>query len=507
MSAGKDGPKARRGGNFDATRSAPRKKPLPGKLPPTGGGAGKPPHAGSMASKPASFDAAGGFIPDGLSAGDRPGLGARLVAAKLLSAIVDAKTSADGILDASGGHPGFRALEGRDQGLVKAIILSALRFRGTIERALDRCLDRPLPPNALALRHILHVGAAQILYLDVPDSAAVDLAVAAAQVDSRSQRFSGMINAVLRRLSREKEALAEVSKPGENMPYWLMDRLAAAYGKEGAQAIALSHLTPAPLDVSVKSDAAGWAEKLGGTLMPTGTVRLGAFDGPVTALPGFATGDWWVQDAAAALPARLFGNVQGLEIADLCAAPGGKTAQLASAGAKVTALDINANRMKRLQENLARLDLTVTTIVTDLAKFERDAPFDAVLLDAPCSSTGTIRRHPDVVYTKDAAEVEKLAAVQARLLGEAARLVRPGGIIVFSNCSLDPAEGETVVAAFLSGHVDFALDPVLPAEMPGLENAIDAKGQLRTTPDMWPNADPKMAGLDGFFAARLRRNG
>ncbi|WP_224001653.1 RsmB/NOP family class I SAM-dependent RNA methyltransferase [Aureimonas sp. SA4125] len=477
----------RRGGNFDATRSAPRKKPLPGKAP---------------AARPAAHDT---YVQDGYSAGDRPGLGARLVAAKLLSAIVDAKTSADGLLDGGNGHPGFRALEGRDQGLVKAIILTALRFRGTIERAIDRCLDRPLPPNAVALRHILHVGAAQVLYLDVPDSAAVDLAVAACAVDSRSQRFGGMVNAVLRRLSREKESLKLVSKPGENVPEWLMQKLVGAYGKERALAIAAAHLTPAPLDITVKSDAAGWAEKLGGVMLPTGTVRLGAFDGPVTALPGFAEGAWWVQDAAAALPARLFGDVAGLRVADLCAAPGGKTAQLASAGARVTALDINANRMKRLQENLGRLQLDVETVVTDLARYVPETPFDAVLLDSPCSSTGTVRRHPDVAYTKDDAEVEKLAEVQARLLGEAARLVRAGGILVFSNCSLDPREGEIVVAEFLAVHADFGVDPIRPEELPGLEAAIDAKGMLRTAPDLLPAEDPRLAGLDGFFAARLRK--
>lgn len=481
----------RRGGNFDATRSAPRKKPLPGKAP----GAQKPLTAGPR----------GGYVPDGYSTGDRPGLGARLVAAKLLAAIVDQKTSADGVLDPRGGHPGFRALEVRDQGLVKAIILTALRFRGTVGRALDRCLDRPLPPNAAALRHILHVGAAQILFLDVPDSAAVDLAVAAAQIDSRNQRFSGMINAVLRRLSREKEEMAAVSSPAENMPDWLMTRLVEAYGAKTAEAIALSHLTPPPLDLTVKADPAGWAERLGGTLLPTGTVRLGDFDGPVTGLPGFETGDWWVQDAAAALPAKLLGDLTGLRVADVCAAPGGKTAQLIVAGGKVTALDINTNRMKRLKDNLFRLGLEAETEVVDLAAFEPAEAFDAILVDAPCSSTGTIRRHPDVAYTKDAAEVEKLAGVQARLLRAAANLLKPGGRIVFSNCSLDPVEGEAVVSAFLDEVRGFRIDPVLPAEMPGLEEAIDSRGMLRTTPAMLPHEVPKLAGLDGFFAARLRK--
>ncbi|WP_442880074.1 RsmB/NOP family class I SAM-dependent RNA methyltransferase [Aurantimonas sp. A2-1-M11] len=450
-----------------------------------------------------------GFVPDGYSAGDRPGLGARLVAAKLLSAIIDARTSADGLLDASGGHPGFRALESRDQGLVKAIILSALRFRGTIARALDACLDRPVPPNAVALKHILHVGATQILFLDVPDSAAVDLAVAAANVDSRSQRFAGMINAVLRRLSREKEALASVATATENMPEWLAARLVAAYGAERTEAIARAHLTPAPLDLTVKRDPEGWAETLSGTVLANGTVRLGSFDGPVTALAGFAEGEWWVQDAAAALPARLFGDLSGKRVADLCAAPGGKTAQLILAGGAVTALDINANRMKRLKGNLARLSLEAETVVGDLAAFVPAEPFDAILLDAPCSSTGTIRRHPDVPYTKDPDEIGKLAGVQARLLGEAARLLAPGGRLVFSNCSLDPAEGEAIVAAFLAERPEMVRDPVRPDELPGMEFALTAEGDLRTTPDMMGGAGPagtaSTGGLDGFYAARLKR--
>ncbi|MEH6721465.1 MAG: transcription antitermination factor NusB [Aurantimonas endophytica] len=489
-----DGKKSRRGGNFDASRSAPRKRPLPGKATQDRGG--------NHARIPAGPD---GFVPDGYSAGDRPGLGARLVAAKLLSAIVDAKTSADGLLDPTGGHPGLRALEPRDQGLVKAIILTALRFRGTIDRVLDACLDRPLPPNAASLKHILHVGAAQILYLNVPDSAAVDLAVAAANIDSRSQRFAGMINAVLRRLSREKEALASIGQPSDNVPEWLMRRLVATYGPEQAQAIALAHMTPAPLDLTVKADAAGWAERLGGTPLGRSTVRLGEFDGAVTGLAGFAEGDWWVQDAAAALPAQLFGDLTGQRVADLCAAPGGKTAQLILAGGKVTAFDINANRMKRLKANLERLSLEAETVVGDVAAHEPETPFDAILLDAPCSSTGTIRRHPDVAYTKDMAEIEKLAGVQARLLGVAADMLAVEGRLVFSNCSLDPLEGEDLVEAFLTARSDFVRDPVLPEELPGFGFAVTAAGDLRTTPEMMGGGEGTGGGLDGFFAARLRR--
>ncbi len=431
------------------------------------------------------------------------------MAAKLLSAVVDAKTSADGLTDPAGGHPAYRALEPRDQALVRAILTTALRFRGSLTAAIDACLDRPLPPNAAPLRHLLAVGATQILHLDVPDSAAVDLAVAAASGDPRSARFAGLVNAVLRRLSREADDVrTRFADPMLDCAPWLAARLSAQYGPERAQAIAAIHRLPAPIDLSVKQDPAGWAERLGGQVVAGATVRLaaGSLSGPVTALPGFEEGDWWVQDAAAALPARLFGDVAGKRIADLCAAPGGKTAQLAAAGAKVTAVDISASRMKRLKANLQRLKLEVDTHIGDLSGLEPPAGgFDGVLLDAPCSSTGTIRRHPDVAYTKDAAEVAKLAAVQQRLLSVAAGLVASGGLLVFSNCSLDREEGEDVARAFLAEHPDFSIEPVLAGELPELAEAITAEGYLRTRPDMLPADDAAAAGLDGFFAARLRK--
>nr|WP_245319408.1 transcription antitermination factor NusB [Consotaella salsifontis] len=436
----------------------------------------------------------------------RPGLAVRMAAAKLLSAVVDSRVSADGLTDPAGGHPAFRALDARDQGLVKAILVTALRFRGTIGAALEGCLDRPLPAGALSLAHLLHVGAAQILHLDVPDSAAVDLAVAAALADPRNRRFSGLVNAVLRRVSREKAELLAAADPRRDTPAWLYERLVAAYGEEEATAIATLHRLPAPLDLSVKSDPERWARELGGIVLPTGSVRLAELSGPVTALPGFEDGEWWVQDAAAALPARLFRAMGGKRIADLCAAPGGKTAQLAAAGAKVTALDLSASRRKRLDGNLARLRLDAETLVQDLRTYQPETLFDGVLLDAPCSSTGTIRRHPDVAYTKGPEEIEKLAGVQAGLLDAAAALVAPGGTLVFSNCSLDPVEGEGVARSFLAAHADFALDAVAAAELPGLEAAVTQEGFVRTTPATLRLSTPALSGLDGFFAARFVKN-
>ncbi|MCW4117080.1 RsmB/NOP family class I SAM-dependent RNA methyltransferase [Aurantimonas sp. MSK8Z-1] len=437
---------------------------------------------------------------------ERPGLAARQIAAKLLGAVLETGTSADGLTDPAHGQPGFRALEPRDQALVKAILLSALRFHGSIAAMLDACLDRPLPAKAAALRHLLHVGATQILHLGVPDSAAVDLAVESANADPRNRRYAGMVNAVLRRLSRERDAL--VTRYGDarlDCPAWFYERLVAAYGNDAAARIAAAHRLPPPLDLTVKRDPALWAERLGGRLLPTGSVRLPGNGGPVTELEGFAEGEWWVQDAAAALPARLFGDLDGKRAADLCAAPGGKTAQLALAGAEVTAVEISVSRLRRLRANLERLGLTAQLVQGDLSTLRAPALFDALLLDAPCSSTGTLRRHPDVAFTKSPAEIEKLAAVQARLLADAAKLAAPGGRLIFSNCSLDPLEGEAVADAFLAEHRHFALDPVSPDEVTGLAEAVSPTGMLRTTPAMLDLGDPALSGLDGFFAARFRR--
>lgn len=439
---------------------------------------------------------------------DTPGLAARRVASRLLSAVVDARTSLDGLTDRAGGHPHFRQLDGRDQALVKAILMAALRRRGTIEAILAACLDRPLPGKAASLKTLLHVGAAQILFLDVPDSAAVDTAVSLASGDPRTARFSGLANAVLRRVAREKDGFLErFADPVLDCPPWLFARLADTYGEARARAIVAAHRHPAPLDLTVKSDPDGWAGRLGGTALPLGTVRLASLDRPVPELEGFGEGQWWVQDAAAAIPARLLGDLSGANVADLCAAPGGKSAQLAAAGGRVHAFDISANRMKRLRENFTRLGLEAETHVGDFRQTAKGMAFDAVLLDAPCSSTGTIRRHPDVAYTKDDAEIAKLAGVQHALLLDAAALVRPGGRLVFSNCSLDPREGEEVVRAFLRERRDFQRDAVLPDELPGLPEAITIEGEVRTTPDMVLGQTPGIWGLDGFFAARLRRPG
>jgi 16S rRNA (cytosine967-C5)-methyltransferase len=282
-----------------------------------------------------------------------------------------------------------------------------------------------------------------------------------------------------------------------------MARWTGAFGRPTAHAIAAMHGEEPPLDLTVKQDPDGWAARLRGRVVATGTVRLVAH-GPVSLLPGYVEGAWWVQDAAAALPVRLFGEAAGRRVADLCAAPGGKTAQLAAAGARVTAVDRSPTRRARLRENLARLGLAAETIEADALEWQAE-PFDAVLVDAPCSSTGTIRRHPDIPWLKREADVAAMASLQARLLDRAVALTRPGGILVYCTCSLEPEECEMQVSALLGRTPGLVRRPLATAEVGGQAEFVTEAGDLRTLPCHWPDTDPRMAGLDGFYAARLER--
>ena len=435
----------------------------------------------------------------------KPGFQVRAAAAKILAAVVDRKLSLDGALDNEHGNPAYKALNEGDRALVRAILNTTLRHLPRIDAAISRLLESPLPEGARALHHVLAIAAAQILYLDVPDHAAVDLAVEQSNQDPRNRRFAKLVNAVLRRLGREKDQILAEIATIPVMPEWFLQRLEKAYGKERAQSISESQLEPAAIDLTVKADAQRWAERLGGFALPTGGVRLAAFEGSIPSLEGFSEGDWWVQDAAASIPAQLFGDLTGKRVADLCAAPGGKTAQLVLAGGDVTAVEQSENRIKRLRANLDRLGLKAETVASDLTKYEPAELFDAILLDAPCSSTGTTRRHPDVLWAKGPEDIAKLATLQERLLRHAITLLKPGGTIVFSNCSLDPAEGEDVVARVLSDTPSVERAAIDPKRWPGLEAAISALGEFRTTPDMLEVPAGFAGGLDGFYAVVMRR--
>lgn len=437
---------------------------------------------------------------------DEPGLAARRHAVDILAAVLDDGRPFDQVLDHRATMPAWRALSPADRALVRALVATALRRLGLLDDALRQLMTRPLPQKATRVREILRIGAVQLLFMDVPDHAAVSVATELADRDRTTRPWKALVNGVLRSLARRRdEILADQDADRLATPLWLWRDWTETWGEDRTRAFAAAHVVEPALDLTVRTDPAAWAERLGGVVLPTGTVRLLAH-GPIDRLEGFEAGAWWVQDAAAALPARLLGDVAGLRVADLCAAPGGKTAQLAAAGAAVTAVDLSAQRLDRLKQNLARLRLPgVVAVAADLETWTPSAPFDAVLLDAPCSATGTIRRNPDVGRLKKPAQVEELAALQHRLLARAAGWVKPGGLLVYGTCSLQKAEGEDQIARFLAETPDFERVPVDPCEIGGLAAAITPEGDLRTTPDLLPNPDPRLAGLDGFFAARLRR--
>jgi 16S rRNA (cytosine967-C5)-methyltransferase len=392
----------------------------------------------------------------------------------------------------------------RDRALVRSIVATVLRRLGTLRQLLAAHLERGMPREAPQIEPVLLVGAAQILFLDVPDHAAVDLSVRLAQADRHAARYSGLVNAVLRRLAQDgKQKLATLDTAMLDTPDWLMRRWIAHYGEAIAREIAAAHTREPALDLTVKADPDTWAKTLNGRVLPTGTVRL-IPSGPVSQLSGFAEGAWWVQDAAAALPAKLLGDIRGKSVADLCAAPGGKTAQLAAAGAEVTAVDRSPARLARLRQNMNRLQLAANIVEADAALWQ-GGPFDAVLLDAPCSSTGTIRRHPDIPWLKSETDLAKLAMLQGRLLDHAASLLKPGGTLLYCTCSLESEECEQPVAALLSRNPALRRDSIRAEELAGHAELVTADGDLRTLPCHWPDTEPRMSGLDGFYAARITR--
>jgi 16S rRNA (cytosine967-C5)-methyltransferase len=450
-----------------------------------------------------------------------PGLAARRIAADILDGVLHKHRTLDDQLDGAGAHPGLKSLPDRDRALMRRLVATILRRLGTLGHVLSRLLDRGIPTDAPRAQSALLIGAAQILWMDVPDHAAVDLSVRLVQSDRRAAKYAGLVNAVLRRCAREGPALIEeVKSQTLDVPPWLLARWIAHYGETTAREIAVALGHEPSLDITVKTDAAQWATRLHGETLPTGTVRT-LLQGSVRMLPGFTEGQWWVQDAAAALPARLLGDIAGKDIADLCAAPGGKTAQLIQAGARVTAVDRSPGRMARLSENLARLGLTAETVVTDAAEWPGgnktqgidhqgsdnqgfdNQGFDGILVDAPCSSTGTIRRHPDVAWLRQEADIGALMALQKRLLQRATALLKPGGTLVYCTCSLEPEEGEQAVSALLAAEPCMRRVPIDPGEVAGLSEILTADGDLRTLPCHLPHNDPRLSGLDGFYAARL----
>jgi 16S rRNA (cytosine967-C5)-methyltransferase len=437
-----------------------------------------------------------------------PGLKARKLAMLAIDDFLVRSQPIDDSFEKLAAGPDGAGLEPRDRALARAIVMVATRRLGTIGSALSSRMERGLPKHSGRLESILVTAAAQLLYLDVPDHAAVDLGIRLVHEDPEGRRFVKFANAVLRSVARERDDILAADDPlGRDTPEWLRTRWIKRYGEAQARKIASAHMTEPSVDITTRDNPAEWAEKLDAIVLPTGSLRLRART-DIADLPGYNSGAWWVQDAAAALPVRLLAPQPGEMIADLCAAPGGKTAQLAAAGAHVTAVDRSAKRLERLHDNMTRLGLHAEIVTADATKF-RGGPFDAILLDAPCSATGTIRRHPDVAWTKTDDDLGRLMALQARLLDHAVNLLKVGGRLIYCTCSLEPEEGEDQIEALLKRCDHITRARFDRSDMIALGSelacAINAQGELRTLPFMLPADESRLAGLDGFFAARLIR--
>lgn len=424
---------------------------------------------------------------------------ARGVALDLLNAVLLERRPLD---DAVDHHRAAGLLSWRDRAFARLLAATTLRRLGQIDAVIRRLLDRPTPARAAEARNLIRLSVCQLAFLRTPPHAAVHSAVELARGRRPLQPYAKLVNAVLRRAVREAPALVAGQDAAVlNTPDWLMRSWVAAYGDRTARAIADAHLDEPPLDLTVKdADAEPPLLGLGAVRLPTGSLRL-RHKGPVADLPGFAAGGWWVQDGAAALPAKLLGDIRGRTVVDLCAAPGGKTAQLAAAGAHVIAVDRSPARAKLIAENLSRLRLDAVLATADALRWRPERLADAVLLDAPCSASGTIRRHPDVARLKSAADVGNLAALQARLLGAAMEMVRPGGTVVYCACSLQPEEGAEQISTLLAEDTGVERIPIASAEVGGLPDLVTPAGDLRTL----PCSLAELGGMDGFFAARLRR--
>ena len=447
-------------------------------------------------------------------------LSARAVALELLESVLKKRKPLD---EALSEHGDLEKLVNRDRQFVRALVTCTLRHLGQIDHVLAQCLEKPLPARAGAIRNILRLGTAQTLFLKTPAHAAVDTMVTLAGKRGGEAGYKGLVNAVLRRISREADLFRQYAPGSGNftgaisLPDWLWQSWVKAYGVRQATQIAMAHLEEPTLDFTVRRDPEHWAKMLGGEALPGGsnqgggTVRRPAHapdsyrpSPRIEDLPGFAEGMWWVQDFGASLPVRLLvaaagGSLAGLRALDMCAAPGGKSAQLALAGAQVTALDRSRKRLERIAQNMKRLRFDVACEVADAALWRKAKDFDIVLLDAPCTATGTIRRHPDVAWLKDPRDVAKLSSSQDALIDAAVALAKPGGIILYCTCSLQLEEGPERIAAALKRHANLARLPVKAEEVYGFKELVTPDGDLRSLPSHLA----QLGGIDGFYAARL----
>lgn len=429
---------------------------------------------------------------------DLPGLKLRLEAAFHLKAVLEGKPFAP--IGAE------RLPEGRDRALANRMVTLALRRHGQIDAVFRQVLAKGVPQRAGILEAVLRIAVTQLLYMDdIPAHSAIHLAVESARADKRAGRFDRLVNGALRSVQRDGAKLAEL--PDDLLiPQWLAGRWAKAYGAEAVSAFAERLVETPPLDLTLKVLEDALIAELGGEKVSGPTIRLASRDAGVADLPGFAEGKWWVQDVSAAIPARLLAVRKGEKVLDLCAAPGGKTAQLAAAGGKVTALDISADRMERVSANLDRLGLEAELVVGDALDYAPGPVFDAVLLDAPCSATGTFRRHPEVLSHRDEKGIAERVALQRKMLAHAAALVKPGGRLVYCVCSLEREEGEDQLDWALANLEGFELQPISGDDLEGWDAPLTPQGAVRLTPALALPGDVA-GGLDGFFIARMVKRG
>lgn len=418
----------------------------------------------------------------------------RAAAAAVLCDVLDNRVALD---EALARQEAFDRLAGEDRSFARAIVSAALRRLGAIDGVLAAFIPRPLPARAGFARAVLRCAASELLVLGAPAHAAVHTAVAVLQASPGARSYAGLANAVLRRVAREGAGPFEAAPPEADAPDWVSARWRAAFGAGRMRAILMAARSQPPLDLTLREDAADWAAQLDATRLGPATARLAAGASDVARLPGYDAGAWWVQDIAASLPAHLLGVHPGERVADLCAAPGGKTLQLAAAGAAVTAVDRSQPRLQRLRANLARCRLTAEVVAGDLTQWTPHERFDAILLDAPCSATGTLRRHPELLWIRDGRDIVRLADLQRRLLERALGWLKPGGRLVYCVCSMEPEEGEGVIGAVLA-RGQARRQAITPGEAAGFHPT--PAGDLRTFPDDLPET----GGADGFFIARLR---
>ena len=428
-------------------------------------------------------------------------LASRIVALALLDDVLGRGLALDQALAAS---RAFAALAARDRAFVRMLVTTCLRRMGQVDDLIYQAMDRKGPATPPQLQNILRLGATQIAFMDVPDYAVVNTGVELAAQAGLS-RAKGLVNAVLRRILNEgREWFLKQDEGRLNVPEWLMKIWIHDYGLRAAAEIAQASLAEAPLDITVKDEDSRdhWAQQLQATILPSGSIRRNG-GGMVTELPGFSDGMWWVQDAAAAIPAKLLGDIRARTVVDMCAAPGGKTMQLAAMGAHVIAMDRSVQRLKVLEENLkrVRLESRVKVEAADGAAWRAPQKVDFILLDAPCTATGTVRRHPDVMHLKTEKDMMRLADTQARLLENACDNLAPGGVVVYCTCSLQKAESEKQVERILATRKDMKRDPIRPLEVGDIKGVLTTEGDVRVLPFHLA----ALGGMDGFFVARLRK--